>query len=91
MWADRAEISRAVTRLEDRKLAVREADAGNRRKLIISPTEQGRSLFTEVIADRRAFFRALLQDIPSADRNAVERSMRQMALRLQELDPQDTG
>ena len=58
---------------------------------IISPTEQGRSLFTEVIADRRAFFRALLQDIPSADRNAVERSMRQMALRLQELDPQDTG
>ena len=78
---DRAEISRAVTRLEDRKLAVREADAGNRRKLIISPTEQGRSLFTEVIADRRAFFRALLQDIPPADRDAVERSMRQMASR----------
>lgn len=85
---DRAEISRAVTRLEDKKLAIREADAANRRKLIISPTGGGLALFAEVIADRRAFFRALLQDVPEADRRVVERSMRQMALRLEELDPQ---
>ena len=88
---DRAEISRAVTRLEDKKLAAREADAANRRKLIISPTRKGRALFAEVIADRRAFFRALLQDVPEADRHVVERSMRQMALQLQELDPPASG
>jgi DNA-binding MarR family transcriptional regulator len=88
---DRAEISRAVSRLEDRKLAVRESDRDNRRKLIISPTGQGKSLFDKVIADRRAFFRALLQDIPEADRLAVERSMRAMASRLHELDTQPPG
>jgi DNA-binding MarR family transcriptional regulator len=88
---DRAEISRAVSRLEDRKLAVRESDRDNRRKLIISPTGQGKSLFAKVIADRRAFFRALLQDIPEADRLAVERSMRAMASRLHELDTQPPG
>jgi DNA-binding MarR family transcriptional regulator len=88
---DRAEISRAVSRLEERKLAVRESDRENRRKLIISPTGQGRSLFTQVIADRRAFFRALLQDIPEGDRMAVERSMRKMVSRLQELDTPTSG
>lgn len=88
---DRAEISRAVSRLEDRKLAVRDGDPNNRRKLIISPTGEGRSIFAEAIADRRAFFRALLQDISPADRTAVERSMRRMAVRLQELDPQASG
>jgi DNA-binding MarR family transcriptional regulator len=88
---DRAEISRAVTRLEDKKLAEREADEGNRRKLIISPTGEGLALFAQVIADRRAFFRALLEDVPDADRTTVERSMRRMALRLEELDPQAPG
>lgn len=88
---DRAEISRAVSRLENRKLAVREGDPDNRRKRIISPTGEGRSLFAEVIADRRAFFRALLQDISPEDRKVVERSMRKMAVRLQDLDPQLSG
>lgn len=85
---DRAEISRAVSRLEGKSLAARETDPNNRRKLIISPTGEGRSLFAEVIADRRAFFRALLQDVPQNDRLAVERSMRQMVAQLHVLDPQ---
>ena len=88
---DRAEISRAVSRLEDKKLAARDADEANRRRLIISPTGEGRALFASVIADRRAFFRALLQDVPEADRAAVELSLRRMADRLQELDPQSQG
>ena len=79
---DRAEISRAVVRLEGKALITRLPDPSNRRKLIISPTEAGRSLFVRVREDRRAFFRGLLADVKADDRAIIEAAIEGMALKI---------
>lgn len=81
---DRAEISRAVSALERKGLAIREAHPTNRRKLIIKQTERGAALFEEVRHERQSFFQSMLATIPSEDSDAIERSLTAMAMWLQQ-------
>jgi DNA-binding MarR family transcriptional regulator len=79
---DRAEISRAVSKLESKELVTRQPDPGNRRRLVISPTPSGSALFVQLRADRRAFFRSVVADISIDDRAIVETAMERMAQRV---------
>jgi len=79
---DRAEISRAVVRLEAKGLITRKPDRNNRRKLIISPTKPGRSLFVRIRDDRRAFFHGLLADVETDERAVIEAAIEGMALKI---------
>jgi len=79
---DRAEISRAVTKLEAKELITRKTDPDNRRRLIISPTSSGDALFDQIRDDRRAFFRNVLADIGIGERAVIESAIERMALSL---------
>lgn len=81
---DRAEISRAVAALERKGLATREPHPNHRRKLIIKPTERGEALFQEVRRERQSFFQSMLETISPADGKVVERSLKAMAVWLQQ-------
>lgn len=81
---DRAEISRAVVKLEEKGLVTRELDPENRRKLIISPTGEGKTLFAAVREDRVTFFRSLLADVSLEERTVIESAIERMAVRLTE-------
>jgi DNA-binding MarR family transcriptional regulator len=82
---DRAEISRAVARLEAKGLATRERDGSNRKRLIITATRAGRDLFEAVREDRRAFFRSVIEPVAEHERSVVERALAQMAERIDQL------
>lgn len=82
---DRAEISRAVARLEAKGLATRERDGSNRKRLIITATRAGRDLFEAVREDRRAFFRSVIEPVAEHERGVVERALAQMAERIDQL------
>jgi DNA-binding MarR family transcriptional regulator len=79
---DRAEISRAVAKLEAKALVSREPDPENARKLIISATALGQAHFALIRDDRRAFFRDLLADLDSGERAILESAIERMALRI---------
>jgi DNA-binding MarR family transcriptional regulator len=79
---DRAEISRAVAKLEGKALVSRQPDPGNRRRLIISPTDAGHSLFSLIRDDRRAFFRTLLADLGANERAIIEAAIEGMASKI---------
>ena len=88
---DRAEISRAVARLELKGLATREQDEGHRKRLIIAATPAGHDLFEAVREDRRAFFRAVIEPVTEEDREVVERAMARMVERIDQLIPGDAS
>ena len=79
---DRAEISRAVGRLESRGLVQRRQDENHRKRFIISPTPEGESLFVEVRDERRLFFRAMTEGISPSDRKAMDEGLEIMARNL---------
>lgn len=86
---DRAEISRAVARLEAKGFATREQDESNRKRLIITATRAGRDMFEAVREDRRAFFRAVIEPVAEHERDVVERALAQMAERIDQLSASD--
>ena len=79
---DRAEISRAVSRLESRGLIERRQDESHRKRFIISPTAAGESLFVAVRDERRHFFKAMTEGISPSDRKAMDKGLEAMALNL---------
>ena len=83
---DRAEISRAVARLEDKGLTSRTPDKENRRRLIIALTPAGVAKFKTVRDDRRHFFQALMDGMPQGQRTVVENAIEQLALKIRKLE-----
>jgi DNA-binding MarR family transcriptional regulator len=79
---DRAEISRAVGRLEARGLIERRPDATHRKRFIISPTAAGEALFGEVREERRRFFRGMTEGLSRPDREAMDKGLETLALNL---------
>ena len=65
---DRAEISRAVTKLVEAGFIEREAASDNRRRLIISPTPAGGKRFRQIRDERRAYFQSIMAAIPDHER-----------------------
>ena len=79
---DRAEISRAVARLESRGLIERRPDESHRKRFIISPTPAGETLFVQVRDERREFFRRMTRDISPADRAVMDAGLESIALNI---------
>ena len=79
---DRAEISRAVARLEARGLIERQADESHRKRFIISPTAAGETLFVQVRDERREFFRRMTEDLSPSDRAVMDGGLEAMALNI---------
>lgn len=79
---DRAEISRAVARLEARGLIERQPDESHRKRFIISPTPEGEALFTKVRNERREFFKRMTEGFTPADRAVMDGGLEGMALNI---------
>lgn len=79
---DRAEISRAVAKLEEKELVKRDGDKNNRKRLIISPTEPGMELFTNVRAQRREYSRDVLKGLDEQECEMLSRALENIALRI---------
>ena len=79
---DRAEISRAVGKLQSKGLIERRPDANHRKRFIISPTETGQAQFLEVREDRRRFFRAMTDGLGLSERELIDKGLESMALNL---------
>ncbi|WP_427965318.1 MarR family winged helix-turn-helix transcriptional regulator [Altererythrobacter sp.] len=60
---DRAEISRAVGKLEDAKFVSREADKNHKRRFILNLTAHGTGMFETIREKRREYLQAILEDI----------------------------
>lgn len=85
---DRAEVSRAVARLERQGMIVRATDPGHRRRLIVGPSGEGRELFARIGDRRRAYFEAIMRDIPAEQRRALNDGLRMLALGVAALQPE---
>ncbi|RIV80616.1 MarR family transcriptional regulator [Aurantiacibacter xanthus] len=85
---DRAEISRAMRKLEPKGLVVREADPNHGKRLIISVTPAGTELRARVVAARRRRFRELVQNIPPEERAVLDSAITTMAQAIKD-DPVD--
>ncbi len=76
---DRAEISRAVSKLVEGGLVERSPSKENRRRLIISITDKGEAKFTEVRDVRRKFFQEMMASLSREDRSQLSRNLESMA------------
>lgn len=76
---DRAEISRALRKLEPAKLIERSPDPKHGKRLIIVPTQKGRELAEEVKAERRQFFEGIMRGLSSEERGEMDRQLKIMA------------
>jgi DNA-binding MarR family transcriptional regulator len=78
---DKMQVSRAVTRLEERGLVHRDADASDRRAKILSLTPAGRALHRRIVPLVRAREDWLLGALDPAERALFERFMRDVQAR----------
>ena len=79
---DRAEISRAVGKLQAKGLIERRPDENHRKRFIISPTDAGKRLFAEVREERRAFFKGMTAGLSQPERDMVDHGLETMAVNL---------
>lgn len=81
---DRAEVSRAVARLIGAGLIERGHDPAHRGKKRISPTVKGKAIFQRAVKMREAYFAKIMQDLSAEDMQALEKTLRAIALRVDE-------
>ena len=84
---DRAEVSRAVARLEGAGTIGRRTDPAHRKRLILEPTAEGREVFGWIRDRRRAYFDAMMRGISAETRRTVDAALRRMAVKLLEGQP----
>lgn len=82
--ADRAEVSRAVSRLLKARLIQREPDASHRQKMRITPTEEGRKAFEGMRSIRDAYCNWILRDLTVEERQSFNRVLETVAVRVDE-------
>lgn len=76
---DRAEISRAVTKLMDGGLVTREHAEDNRRRLIITATPLGEEEYRKIRDERRAYFHSLMAAIPEDEQERFAQHLEALA------------
>ncbi len=81
---DRAEASRAVSRLMKTGLVKRETDPHHRSKKRIIPTDHGFEIFKLVVEKRQAYFSRIMQDLSRSDLETLDRALRSVAKRVDE-------
>ena len=79
---DRAEISRAVSKLIEAGLVERHQAEDNRRRLIIHATKKGTVKFRKVRLIRRAFFQEITGTLSAAEKVQLSGALEAMALEL---------
>lgn len=79
---DRAEISRAVGRLEAKGLIERRPDENHRKRFIISQTGAGETLFRKVRDERRRFFKGMTEGLTQQDREVIDKGLETIAVNL---------
>jgi DNA-binding MarR family transcriptional regulator len=72
---DQAEISRAVKALAERAIISRDFEPGSRKTMVIAPTQQGRELFEQVRARRRAYFARITGGLDGGERSELNRML----------------
>lgn len=77
---DRAEVSRAITRLTDAKLIQREEDRVNRKRLLIELTELGGELYMQTRHRRVEYFREILADLSGEEQALLAKLLHRVAL-----------
>lgn len=82
--ADRAEVSRAVSRLLKANLIQRKPDSRHRQKVRLTPTDAGQVVFDGIRAMREEYFAWILQDLSPEERQNFEKSIQNIALRVDE-------
>ncbi|MBO9669132.1 MAG: MarR family transcriptional regulator [Sphingobium sp.] len=83
--ADRAEVSRAVTRLTQAGLIARTQDSANRKKMILSPTDAGKALYLKARGLRQGYFQAIMDDLSATERLDFDGALNRVALRVDDL------
>jgi DNA-binding MarR family transcriptional regulator len=83
--ADRAEVSRAVAKLVASDLILREQDPAHQKKMILCVTDAGRVLHKKVREARQGYYLEILHDLSEEDRDAFDRSLNAIALRVDKL------
>ncbi len=71
--ADPAEISRAVKALAGRELVARAFEPGNRKTMVITPTDDGLALFSRVRRDRQEYFARITRGLSTSGKADVGR------------------
>ncbi|MEL1250974.1 MarR family winged helix-turn-helix transcriptional regulator [Aurantiacibacter gilvus] len=83
---DRAEISRALRRLEPAGLLTRKPDPNHGKRLIITATPEGLELAERVKTDRRRFFERIMGRLSQEERQQLDQQLLAMAESLSEED-----
>ena len=86
---DKMQVSRALARLETRRLIRRESDPADRRAKILRLTPAGRRLFAEIVPLVRACETDLLASLSPAERALLERFMADVQARADVLIDRD--
>ena len=76
---DRAEISRALRKLEPAGLIKRKQAPDHGKRLIITPTAKGQKLADKVKAERRRFFESIMSGLSREERSELDRQLLAMA------------
>lgn len=71
-WVDRAEVSRAVSALEELGLVARKDNPRDRRAPILTLTEQGERVYWDVLGKRTAFHEHLLEGLSMEERSMLD-------------------
>ena len=79
---DRAEVSRAVSRLVDSGLVERDGARDHGNRLTLTPTARGLELHDRIKAKRRDYFEWILQDLDSDGRDTLDRMLARIAKRV---------
>lgn len=81
---DRAEVSRAVSRLLKAGYIQREPDSSHRQKMRIMPTPAGQGVFEGVRTMREGYFNEIMQDLSHEQRISLYDALKCIAVRVDE-------
>jgi len=87
----KTKVSRAVALLEKRRLLTRRANRADMREAFLSLTSAGRAMYEEVAPHALEFARRLTEILAPADRQAFDRSVRELTARAAELVAEVAG
>lgn len=76
---DRAEVSRAISKLGTSGLIIRKPDDGNRKRLLLQLTSAGAELFRKTRQARVAYFTKITADLTAEERRTLENLITRIA------------
>lgn len=87
---DRAAITRHLKILEDKGYVLKERNGANHREMVVSVTDQGRTVMTEGLFEHRKFVEKLLKGITQQDLTHLSTTLNQLKNNITELKQENT-